>query len=70
MKISLVTKSYPIYVEVIDGQLLAFRHAANEIIPLEIELEGHNNFFVFNVIKIPTSLVILRLSWFKNITPI
>jgi len=67
--IPLVIKGYPILIEKIDGRLIAFRHVIYWTISLEIELEGHNNFFVFNVIKIPMSPIILRLSRLRKFNP-
>jgi len=67
--ISLVKKPYPVPVEVIDGRPLASGHITHETIPLEIELEGHNSFLVFNVIKTPTSSIILGLSWLRKYNP-
>jgi len=68
-KILLVTMPYPFLIEVIDDQFLAFRHVTHETIPLEIELEGHNNFLVFHVIKISVISVILGLSWLRKYNP-
>ena len=51
------------------GRPLASGHVTHETVPLEIELEGHNSFLVFNVIKTPTSPVILGLSWLRKYNP-
>lgn len=68
-KIPLIKKPCPVPVEVIDGRPLASGHVTHETIPLEIELEGHNSFLVFNVIKTPTNSVILGLSWLQRYNP-
>ena len=62
-KLPLITKKHLIHVEVIDGKLLVLGDVTHETIPLDIVLKGHHSIIAFNVIKSPSNLVVLRLSW-------
>jgi hypothetical protein len=61
-KLPLVTKKYPILVEVINGRPLVSGDVTYKTTLLDIVLERHHNIIAFNVIKSPSNLVILGLS--------
>lgn len=68
-KLPLVTKKIPVPVEVIDGRPLISGDVVQETKPLSISLEGHQSSVIFNVIKSPSSSVILGLSWLDRYNP-
>jgi hypothetical protein len=68
-KIRLVRKSKPIHVEVIDGRPLLSGSVTHETEPLEVEFKDHSSCVIFNIIKTPSSPVILGLSWLEQHNP-
>ena len=68
-KLFLVTKKIPIHVEVIDGRFVISGDVVQETKPLSISLENHQSSIVFNVIKSPSSSIILDLSWLDRYNP-
>ena len=68
-KIRLVQKSKPVHVEVIDGQSLLSGSITHESEPIEVAFKDHSSYVVFNIIRTPSSLVILGLSWLEDHNP-
>ena len=68
-KLPLVTKKWPVSVEVIDGRPLVSGDVTQETKALDIYIDKHRSTVVFNVIKSPTNLVILDLSWLDRYNP-
>jgi hypothetical protein len=69
-KLSLISKKHPILVEVIDGRPLVLGDATHKTAPLDIILKGHHSIIAFNVIKSPSNLVVLGLSWLDKYNPV
>ena len=65
-EISLVKKSKSVHVEVIDGRQLSSGDVTHEIVPLEVIIKDHISIVIFNVIRSPSNLVILGLSWLEK----
>ena len=61
-KIRLVQKSKPIHIEVIDGRPLLSGSVTHESEPIEVVFKGPSSYVVFNIIRTPSSPVILGLS--------
>ena len=61
-KIRLVQKSKPVHVEVIDGRPLLSSNVIHKSEPIEVVFKDHSSHVVFNIIRIPSSPVILGLS--------
>jgi hypothetical protein len=68
-KIRLVQKSKPIHVEVIDGRPLLSGSVTHETEPIEVAFKDHSSRIIFNIIKTPSSPVILGLSWLEQHNP-
>ena len=68
-KIEVIRKKIPTLDEVIDGQPLASGDVVYETQPLEVILDEQISSIVFNIIKSPTSPIILGLPWFKLHNP-
>ena len=68
-KITLVKKTKPVHVEVIDGRSLVLGDVTHETVLLDILIKDHNSIVTFNVIKSPSNPVILRLSWLERYNP-
>ena len=60
-KIEVIRKKIPTLVEIIDGRFLASGDVVYEIQPLEVILGEQISSIVFNIIKSPTSPIILGL---------
>ena len=67
--ISLVKKTKFVHVEIIDGYLLSSRDVTCEILLIEVAINGHSSFVIFNIIRSLSNLVILSLSWVKKYNP-
>ena len=65
-KICLVQKSKPVQVEVIDGRPLLSSSVTHESEPIEVAFKDHSSYVVFNIIRTPSSPVILGLSWLED----
>lgn len=65
-KISLVQKSNPVHVEVIDGHPLSSGKVTHETMLLKIAFDGHRSTIIFNIIRTPSNPVILGLSWLEK----
>ena len=61
-KLPLVTKKWPVSIEVIDGRPLVSGDVTKETKALDIYIDQHRSTVVFNVVKSPTNAVILGLS--------
>jgi len=68
-KITLVKKTKPVHVEVIDGRSLISGDITHETIPLDIVIKDHTSIVTFNVIKSPSNPIILELSWLEKYNP-
>ena len=68
-KLPLVTKKWPVSVEVIDGRPLVFGDVTQETKALDIYIDQHRSTVVLNVIKSPSNPVILGLSWLDRYNP-
>ena len=68
-KLPLVTKKWPISVEVIDGRPLVLGDVTQETKALDIYIDQHRSTVVFNVIKSPSNPVISGLSWLDRYNP-
>ena len=68
-KIEVIRKKIPALDEVIDGRPLASGDVVYEIQPLEVILGEQISSIVFNIIKSPTSPIILGLPWFELHNP-
>lgn len=49
-------------IEIIKIHLLSFGDIIHEIVLLDVINKDHNNLVIFNVIRSPTNIIILRLS--------
>lgn len=67
--ISLVKKTKLIHLKIIYGYSLSFRNVVYKIIFIKITNNKHNRFFIFNIIKILSYLVILDKSWLNRYNP-
>ena len=65
----MIRKKIPTPVEVIDGRPLASSDVVSETQPLEVVLGEQISSIVFNIIKSPTSPIILGLPWFELHNP-
>jgi hypothetical protein len=54
------------HVEVIDGRPLSSGGIIHETAPSEVKFGNHSSSIVFNIIRIPSILVILGLSWLER----
>ena len=68
-KLPLITKKWPVSVEVIDGKPLVSGDVTQETKALDIYIDQHRSTVVFNVIKSPSNPVILGLSWLDRYNP-
>ena len=68
-KLPLVTKKYPVSVEVIDGRPLVSGDVTQETKPLVVCIKQVQSTIVFNVIKSPSNPIILGLSWLDRYNP-
>jgi hypothetical protein len=68
-KIRLIQKSKPVHVEVIDGRPLLSGSVTHESEPIEVTFKDHSSYVVFNIIRTPSSPVILGLSWLVDHNP-
>jgi hypothetical protein len=65
-KILIVKKLNLVHVEIIDDRPLPSRDVTHEIIPLEVKFGNHSSSIVFNIIRTPSTPVILGLSWLER----
>ena len=68
-KIEVIRKKIRTLVEIIDGRPLASGDVVYDTQPLEVILGEQISSIVFNIIKSPTSPIILGLPWFKLHNP-
>ena len=68
-KIHLVQKSEPVHVEVIDGRPLLSGSVIHEPEPIEVAFKDHSSYVVFNIIRTPSSPIILGFSWLEDHNP-
>ena len=68
-KIKVIRKKIPAPVEVIDGRHLASSDVVYKTQSLEVILGEQISSIVFNIIKSPTSPIILGLPWFELYNP-
>ena len=65
-KICLEQKSKSDHVEVIDGRPLSSGSVTHKSEPIEVTFKDHSSYIIFNIIKIPSNLIILGLSWLEK----
>jgi hypothetical protein len=57
------------HVEVIDRRSLFIGDITHETTLLEVKFGNHSSSIIFNIIRIPSTLVILGLSWLERYNP-
>lgn len=65
MLISLVKKIGLVYVEVINDCLFSSKDNTYKIIPINVAINGHNMWIIFNVIRSSLNLIILATNHLK-----
>ena len=68
-KFSLVQKSSPNPVEVINGRPLSSEDVTYETTPIDLVIHNHHSSVAFNVIRTPSNPVIIGLSWLEMFNP-
>lgn len=68
-RISLIQKTKPVHVEVIDGRPLSSGDVTHETLPVDVVINGHSSCVIFNIIRSPSNPVILGLSWLEKYNP-